>query len=497
MHPTESLLKNLESYSHDDYYPFHMPGHKRKIFPFPNPWSVDITEIDGFDDLHHAKGILLALQEKAAALFGSQKSFCLVNGSTCGILASVSACAKPGKKILIARNCHKSAYHGVYLRGLIPVYLMPEVCEFGIFSQINPKTVETALQKQKDIEAILIVSPTYDGIASDIRSIARIAHHYQIPLIVDEAHGAHFPFSSQFPESALSCGADLVIQSLHKTLPSFTQTAILHLNSDLVSEEAIQRFLRIYQSSSPSYLLMASIDYCLDVIKSHGTALFQNLQENLDYFYENCRSLKHLQVLFDIPGKDKSKILISAERAGLSGQKLFDLLREDYHLQLEMASGHYALALSSLMDTREGFLRLFSALSDIDRRLEKNLISDIGRPLETDSPLKTSNPSLHTKTKDADMNNDRISYHIPNQKMTISQALEAEGKQIPLTASCGFISREYLYLYPPGIPLLTPGEEIDRQLLSTLQKLKRMGRKPEGLSDQTNQMINVVNFDKL
>lgn len=504
MNHNQHLLYNLTEYSHTDYYPFHMPGHKRALLEFPNPWSIDITEIEGFDNLHHAEGILEELQQETARLFGAEKSFCLVNGSTCGILSAVSACVKPGGKLLMSRNCHKSVYHAVYLRNITPIYVMPEMTEFGIMGSLSPETVKQALKEQPDIDAVLVVSPTYDGVVSDIRSIAEIAHAQGIPLIVDEAHGAHLPFCQNlsalitnslpteqprsvrihrcFPDSALACGADVVIQSLHKTLPSFTQTALLHLNSSLVEESEIRRFLSIYQSSSPSYLLMASIDQCMQIIQKDGQKLLTGLRINLEDFYKKCSSLKSIQVfreqekntpaLFD---RDDSKILISAAASGMSGQKLYNILLEQYHLQLEMASGHYALALTSLMDRAEGFDRLFAALQQIDRMLSSNSRSDSVRA--------------------ANMRNTcRELYRIPQQTMTIAEAFEHPSATMLLEDAAGAVSREYIYLYPPGIPLVAPGEVIDTSLIENIQRIKEAGLKPEGLSDFTNTRINVVIF---
>ncbi len=473
MSSTHHLLEKLIAYSQKDVYPFHMPGHKRNITDFPNPWSIDITEIDGFDNLHHAQDILLSLQERAAKLFHSSKSFCLVNGSTCGILAAVSACITKGGKFLMARNCHKSVYHSVFLKDLTPTYFMPEITEFGIMGQVLPETVEKALQEHPDAEAVLIVSPTYDGVASDIRSIAAIAHKRNIPLIVDEAHGAHFPFHDQFPESALSCNADVVIHSLHKTLPAFTQTALLHLNSKLIREEEIRRYLNIYQSSSPSYLLMASMDYCIDYVQEKGEERFRYLLEQLHCFYEKCRSFQNIHIYEKIQRKDPSKILFSAEKLGLSGQDLSDILRKNNGIELEMASGHYALALSSLMDTQEGFTRLYQGLLEIDTC------------------------SLDTETNYADMISKRIHYTIPKQVLPPSRAIELEYDTVPLPESLGFISQEYAYLYPPGIPLLVPGEQIDETFLNNVHQMKKAKLPLEGLSDLTNQRINVVNLEKL
>ena len=210
-----------------------MPGHKRQaVTPYlTDPWKEDITEITGFDNLHHAEGILKEAQEYGAKIFRAKQTWFLINGSTAGILAAVSACTSPGGKILMARNCHKAVF-----------YPSREV-EMGLNGGISPKEVETALEQHSDIQAVVITSPTYDGILSDVKSIAQAAHRHRVPLIVDEAHGAHLPFHECFPKSALYQGGDLVIQSLHKTLPSLTQTAVIHRQSDLVSGERLERFL--------------------------------------------------------------------------------------------------------------------------------------------------------------------------------------------------------------------------------------------------------------
>lgn len=475
------LLEQLRDYSHSDFYPFHMPGHKRVALDFPNPWSVDITEIEGFDNLHHARGILKELQEEAARLFGAGESFFLVNGSTCGLLSAISACVKRGGKLLMSRNCHKSVYHGVYLRDITPVYGMPHVTDFGIMGSLPPEAVEKALMEQPDIQAVLVVSPTYDGVVSDIEKIAEISHRHGVPLIVDEAHGAHFSFSEQFPVSAVKLGADVVIQSLHKTLPSFTQTALLHLCSGRVEERALKQFLSIFQSSSPSYLLMASMEQCLALLDQEGPKRFSDFERVLKDFYQRCQRLSHIRLFssqreprcFD---HDHSKILISAVSLGLSGQKLYQILLDKYHLQLEMASGHYVLALSSLMDRAEGFDRLAEALSDIENGSAARQSGGITKAMEN-----------------ADIISNKELYQIPCQAMTITRALELPGKDVPLKDAIGATSREFIYLYPPGIPLLAPGEQIDHRLLHTILRIQEAGLPLEGLSDMTNTRINIVN----
>ena len=228
----EYLYEKLTAYGNSDYYAFHMPGHKRnmELMRARLPYNIDITEIDGFDDLHHAEGLLKELQENAARVFQAEETHYLVNGSTVGLLSAVMGCTERGGRILMARNCHKSVYNAVYMNELRPVYIYPEFSEeTDLNGEIHVDQIKKLLEEYEDIQVVVIVSPTYEGVVSDIEAIAEIVHEYKIPLIVDEAHGAHFGFHSYFPQNANTQGADVVIHSLHKTLPSLTQTALLHI----------------------------------------------------------------------------------------------------------------------------------------------------------------------------------------------------------------------------------------------------------------------------
>lgn len=472
------LDQKLKTYSDSDYYPFHMPGHKRCPLDFPNPYSIDITEIEGFDNLHHAEGILKEAQNRARELYGAKETYFLVNGSTGGILSAISAAIPKGGTLLMGRNCHKSAYHGAYLRDLHTYYLMPSITDFGILGSMTPEQAADMLKKHSDIQGVFLTSPTYDGVVSDIRAIADIVHAYDLPLIVDEAHGAHFALSGGFPESALECGADLVIQSLHKTLPCFTQTALLHTGSDRVSPARLERFLGMYQTSSPSYLFMASMEQCIRTMREQGAELMKHYTLLLTDFYEKTVNFQHLKIFPKNPAlerncfdRDFSKILIGTGTIGYTGQELYDLLLTKYHLQMEMVSGHYVTALTSLMDTREGLQRLFLALSEIDRM----------------------GPFSEEKAETApELLTDQELYSIPRQHFSISDALESPGISVPLAESKGQISQEFIYLYPPGIPLIAPGEEITAGLLSRISTCQRQGLSVEGLSDLTNGTISIM-----
>ncbi|MCI9136159.1 MAG: aminotransferase class V-fold PLP-dependent enzyme [Lachnospiraceae bacterium] len=470
------LDTRLQSYAKSDYYPFHMPGHKRASLEFPNPYTVDITEIEGFDNLHHAEGILREAQARAAEVYNAKKTFYLINGSTSGILSAISAALPKRGTLLMSRNSHKAAYHAAYLRELETIYLLPLMTEFGISGSVPPSHVEQALNDFPQVGCVFITSPTYDGVVSDIQAIADIVHARNIPLIVDEAHGAHFTFSKEFPSSALACGADLVIQSLHKSLPCLTQTALLHVNSSRVDLDLLKRFLGIYQTSSPSYLLMASMEQCIRLMKEEGITRMNDFTRLLRHFYKKTADLSHLQIFnkfscspdacFD---QDMSKILISVGSTGLTGKELYDLLLQKYHLQMEMSSGHYVTALSSMMDTEAGFQRLLFALEEIDR---KYFLPEPDR----EHTLFTSD----------------MIYQIPKPGMSISQAIEQHTEILSLKASTGHISQEYIYLYPPGIPLVAPGEIMTGKLLGTIAQCQKQGLSVEGLSDMAGSRIKVV-----
>ncbi len=469
----------LEQYSRTNFYPFHMPGHKRQVHTeyLNNPYAVDITEITDFDNLHHAEGIIKENQDMAAELYHADRTWFLINGSTAGILAAVSACTSRGGKLLMARNCHKAVYHAAYLRGLETSYVYPSyepTC--GLNGKISPDDVEKALQEKVGVEAVIITSPSYDGVVSDIERIAKIVHSYGIPLVVDEAHGAHFAFSECFPISALDLGADVVIHSLHKTLPAMTQTALLHKRGNRVSSEKLEEFLGIYETSSPSYILMGGISYCLRFLKEQGKEKFRVFQENLKWTREQLKTMQVLQLVSkelmeekDVFDLDCSKIIISTANANINGPRLHEILRERYYLEMEMEAEQYVLALTSVMDSLEGFERLVNALLAIDASLKNK-------------KQKTKNYMFTDSGCTVDI----------RQKCTIWEAVEGDWEVVPLQESRGRTSAEYAYLYPPGIPFLVPGEEISEKFLNQAERLKKQGMYFQGLKDYSQKKIRVL-----
>lgn len=455
-HLYERLVRNSES----SVYPCHMPGHKRGRYgELPAPlYSLDITEIEGFDDLHQPEGILLELQKEAARLCGAEESFYLINGSTCGILCAVSAALPAGGHILMARNCHRSAYHAAYLRNLKISYLYPAILEeYDICQPVTPEQVREALKELKGVGAVLVVSPTYEGRIADISGIAAVVHEKGIPLIVDEAHGAHLGLSDEVHENSCRQGADLVVQSVHKTLPALTQTALLHAGGNLIDRERLKRFLHIYQSSSPSYLLMASIDSALYYVEQNGKeafAAFRRRYERMLTELSQCRMLRFLPA--DRERQDVGKLLISVKNTSMTGKQLYDILLNRYEIQTEMAAESFVLAMFTLCDEQEGYDRITKALLEIDRslewrRTEESLQGNIWRE------------------------------SIDREKYTLTAAWDAEKEKVLLEESAGRYAGEFVNLYPPGVPLLVPGERITEELVTEVERWLKQGLTVRGI----------------
>lgn len=535
MRREERLISRLKAYNETDMYPFHMPGHKRLAgaedgemgeLEFPNPFTVDITEIEGFDNLHHPEGILRESMEWAAGVYGADRTYYLVNGSSGGILAAVSAAAGFESRILTARNCHKSVYHAVYLNRLKPVYLYPQtVPGLGIQGGILPEDVEKSLRQYPDTRAVMVVSPTYDGIVSDIHKIAEIVHRAGLPLIVDEAHGAHFRYGREFPQSALELGADLVIQSIHKTLPSLTQTALLHVNLNrdkggpYVDIGRLERFLQIYQSSSPSYVLMASIENAVWLMErlrldrgAPGNAI-DRYMERMGRLRENLSKMRCLRLAgkwlkgsCGVWDTDMSKVVISTAGTGMTGTELDGILRETYHLEMEMCGPEYATAITSVMDSGEGLDRLEAAVMEIDRELAQELGKTehigAGRGASASGPDAAANmlnagpTPVGTGSPGAAQN----STPFPRLRslMPIASAMDKDLERVALRESGGRISGEYIYIYPPGIPIVAPGEEISGEALDLVLRFMEQGLPVQGPQDRALEWLLVVrqNIDR-
>lgn len=491
-----SLAEALTEYGRSDFYPYHMPGHKRsqKMGMWSSVYQMDITEIDGFDNLHQPEGLIKQAQDRAARLYGAEETFFLVNGSTCGVLSAIMAVTEKQDTILIARNCHKSVYHGAFLQELKLRYLYPrQIREYGIADAVSPEEVEEALVRYPECKAVVITSPTYEGIIADIRQIAQVVHRYGKILIVDEAHGAHLGMTHDMPENAVRQGADLVINSLHKTLPAMTQTALLHVQGELVNRKKLRHYLSIFQTSSPSYVFMANMDFCLSYLKEQAAASFGRMQKYYADFMQKMDRSRNIRIGNGklLAGKgyhftdwDIGKLVISVGKTGkknqsgsgisLNGQQLYDILRDEFHLQMEMAADSYVLAMMTVMDEEEGWQRLADALLQIDDRIEE-------RAAEYCECTKQAVTEKDAGGESAD--------GYPKTEMTIAEALSAvyqgaeKAEKVLLSEAEGEISGNFINLYPPGIPILVPGEVIGAAQIQKIQDSLQMGLHVQGISE--------------
>ena len=468
------LFEKLSAYGASDYYPYHMPGHKRRLKTdtMRELAQIDITEIDGFDNLHDAQGILKRIQEEAAAAYGAEESFFLVNGSTAGILSAISTAVSPGGKILMVRGAHKSAYHAAYLRDLQIAYLWPGVHPlFGCNLPATAKEVEEALQQTPDVQAVFIVSPTYEGLAADVKSIAEAAHKRNIPLIVDEAHGAHLGFDGRWPESSVKQGADLVIQSLHKTLPAPTQTAILHVNGKLVDRCRLRRFLGIYQTSSPSYIFMAAMEDAIATTSANREKLFGDFWEYWKGMTESLSACRNLIFLKE-ENSDPGKLAVMDKTGFLDGEQLYEMLLHKYHLQPEMAAGRYVLAMFTIGDTKEGYERLTKVLLEIDEYITaewSKTAATATQPAEGNRMADAVTPVCIQKR---------------TQAVTgIGRAWDASKEWVLLKDAEGKTAGEYVNLYPPGSPIIVPGEIFTKDILTEIAAYRQQGFHVQGVKE--------------
>lgn len=513
---SRGLYQALQEYADTDFYPYHMPGHKRSPLAgeMAEYYRLDITEIDGFDNLHHAEGILQEAQERAGRLYGAEETHYLVNGSTCGVLASVMAATEQGDEILIARNCHRSVYHAAILQRLTLHYYYPAIIEeYGIYDGVDVHEISRLLDQYPGCKAVVITSPTYEGILSDVEAVAKAVHARGRLLIVDEAHGAHLK------EGAVAGGADLVIHSLHKTLPAMTQTALLHVNGERVNRRKLRRLLTMLQTSSPSYVMMASMDCCVRYMEAEGRERLALFQTRYDAFMRRIDVCKHIRVgkmadvactpdscgayearraKYALAGWDMGKLVISVKNTPMTGQQLYDMLRDDFHLQMEMAAATYVLAMMTIMDTGEGWERLADAIMQIDDKIEIQKRKEEGMPernrTEPEATESERAGSGCVKPEGIEAEHEEPERAKPTDtepevRMMPAQAFDSLQEEIPLAASAGRVLADFISLYPPGIPLLVPGEVMSEELLLRVQDSRKMGLQVHGITDNGGIMV--------
>lgn len=464
------LMDAIQAYLEQEPCRLHMPGHKGQG---EMPYPADLTEIPGLDDLHQPAGVIKEAQQLAAEAFGARETFFLVNGATAGILAAFLALVQPGDKVILPRHAHKSVFNALVLSGALPLWVPPVYHPvLKIPLGVSRKQWEQAWEKHPGSKLLFLVHPTYEGITSIDEELIRQAKARGFKIIVDEAHGSHFPFHPGLPPPALSLGADVVIHGSHKTVGSLTQSGMLHLGPSL-EPGMFQGALSLVQSTSPSYLLMASLDEARRDMVLEGRAKLDRvlgatarLRDEIKGVKGICFWHEELYTYNEVKGLDPTKIIIDGRQLGLTGYELAECLRESYGIQVEMAAGTHLLALFSFEDSWVQGKRLLDALKEISRS------GGTGKPLpETFGSNCLPAPQVVVSPRD--------SWFAPK-------------RQLPLEEAAGAVAGQLLVPYPPGIPLLCPGELITHQLVDLLVHLRSLDLHWQGLIEPELKTIQVL-----
>ena len=464
------IVDKLEQLRDEDIISFHVPGHKMgKIFDklgynniLEKIYTLDTTEIEGTDNLHNAKEVIKQSQERASRVFNSDKTIYLVNGSTCGIQAAIMSTCPPKSKIIVNRDCHQSVINSCILGDIIPIYIDSEICrETNILKGVNYSKAKEIIDNNLDAKAMILTYPTYYGETYNLQDICNYAHDKDMIVIVDEAHGAHLELSDRLPKSAINLGADIVIQSTHKTLPSFTQSSMVHIKGNRVDYNKLLSILRIIESSSPSYLFMSSLELAVDIYEKHGKELMESLLNNIDKFKDKFKSNHDVYIYNEM---DKTKIFISLKNIGMTGYELDEILRSEYKMQCELSNHYGVLLICTIGNEEEDFICLETALKDI-----LNKYKNKGSIEDTDYPVS-----------------------IPKMKLTPREAFYKEKKRVKLKDSIGKISGEYIIPYPPGISLISPGEIISEEIITYIHQGLKDGMIISGIKDSNLEFIDII-----
>ncbi len=446
------IVDALKNYKENPSFGFHIPGHTRgiafnsKFRELTDCLTVDTTdEFDSLGTLHPSTGVIKQAQELAADAFGAKKTFFLTSGSTIGNLAIAFGATRPNDDIIIGRNCHRSVLTGAIMSGANPTWLVPKkLNDWAIFGQVEPEVLKKALKSSRGTKLVWITNPTYEGIVSDIEEIVKICKKYDVPLIVDEAHGCLWNFNEKLPKSALELGADMVVHSLHKTGGSMTQSSMLHISKNSKFDVTqIEEALRFLHTTSPSMLMLASLDSArANLISEKGYKMIDDAIKNANYFRQEVEKIQNVSVLkktenFKI---DPTKIFIKIQ--GLGGKKLQDILRKNYKIEIESASDEGILILSNIGNTKKEFDYLLKAIKDIAQK-------------------KYDGESIFDHTKVMPLVDPKI-------LMSPRDAYFSPKKRVPKKEAIGRICTEIIAYCPPGISILLPGELITEEHLPYL-----------------------------
>ncbi|MGB6128706.1 MAG: aminotransferase class I/II-fold pyridoxal phosphate-dependent enzyme [Psychrilyobacter sp.] len=473
------LFDALKNYHKTEVVSFDVPGHKKR---FQNEFSdyighkiieLDTNSMKELDILNNPTGVIREAHQLMAHAYSADEAFFLVNGTTSGIQTMVMSACNPGDKIILPRNVHKSAINALILSGATPIYIDPEVDEtLGISLGVNIKKIKEAVIKDPDIKAVFIINPTYYGAVSNLKEIIKFCHKEEIVVLVDEAHGAHFPFHDNFPENAMVLGADMSAISIHKTGGSLTQSSVLLLKNGLINKQRVKRMLNLTQTTSASYLLMTSLDVARKTLVIEGKEIFTNLLDMISKFREKLNSIQGIRCFKSILSDklynfDETKIGINLHGLGLTGFEGYDILREKYNIQMELADTHNILGIASIGDVWEDYQKLIDALEEMAK------------------DHKRDNKGIN---KTIDFNE----LESPELVVSPRDAFYSETESIPLEKAIGRVSGESIMVYPPGIPLLIQGEKISKDLIDHIFFLKEQKAVITGMDDKTLNNISIL-----
>lgn len=471
------IYEALEEFRKMRVVPFDVPGHKRGR---GNPElsellgercvGMDVNSMKPLDNLCHPVSVIREAEMLAASAFGAAHAFLMVGGTTSAVQAMVLSVAKRGEKIILPRNVHRSVMCAMVLCGAVPVYVNPECNEeLGIPLGMSVAQVERAIRENPDAKAIFVNNPTYYGICSDLRSIVKIAHKYGMYCLVDEAHGTHFYFGENMPVSAMAAGADMAAVSMHKSGGSLTQSSVL-LTGHTMSEGYVRQIINLTQTTSASYLLLSSLDISRRNLALRGREAFGGVCRMAEYareeinrigdYYAFSKELCNGDSVFDF---DITKLSVNTLNIGLAGIEVYDLLRDEYDIQIEFGDLGNILAYISIGDRARDIERLVSAMAEVRRRFAKDKVSLMSQE-----------------------------YIEPEVAVSPQDAFYADKVSLKLEEAGGWICSEFVMCYPPGIPILAPGERITRPIIDYILYAKEKGCSMTGPQDPRIERLNVI-----
>ncbi|UCZ51879.1 aminotransferase class I/II-fold pyridoxal phosphate-dependent enzyme [Bacillus shivajii] len=476
----DGLLQHIQS----EPVQFHIPGHKSgegmdpsfRKFIGDNVLSLDLINISPLDDLHHPDGIIKEAQQLAAEAFGAEHTFFSVQGTSGAIMTMIMSVCGPGEKIIVPRNVHKSIMSAIVFSGATPIFIHPELDKsLGVSHGITVESVDKALKAHPDAKGLLVINPTYFGISANIKRIVALAHSYDIPVLVDEAHGVHIHFHEDLPLSAMQAGADMAATSVHKLGGSLTQSSVLNIQGPRVSKHRVQSIISMLTTTSTSYILLASLDAARRHLAINGEELLNDTislskrtreaLNNIKGIYSPGTELLDDRAIFDM---DPTKIIISVKELGISGYEVEVWLRENYQIEVELSDLYNILCIITLGDSEAKTEKLIEALTKLSKQR-----------LQTTEKKERENVNVYVP-------------NIPTLAFSPRDAFYAETEIIPLNQSDGRVSAEFVMVYPPGIPILIPGEIIDKENLTYISKNMEAGLPVQGPEDPTLKTIRVI-----